>query len=189
MRLRQTNKFSFLWKRCILFLVMDIHIYLYTYTHIHVHIHTLTETHTHIHTFIFVWVLWYMHRCLWSPEESIWSPRTGVIGDCELPDMGAGNQTDPLEEQCACRTAELSLQTQEASFWSSQKRVRSSGKFVMPCALPLGHWEGRFTGEKWDVSMGSDDWRDVSSQTRSLWREAGRVEHFRVVRGRGTWHT
>lgn len=37
-------------------------------------------------------------RYLWSPEDGIRSPGSGVRGYI-LPDVGAGNQTDPLQEQ------------------------------------------------------------------------------------------
>lgn len=32
-------------------------------------------------------------KCSQKPEEGIGSPRAGVAGECELPDVGAGNQT------------------------------------------------------------------------------------------------
>lgn len=50
-----------------------------------------------------------MCECLWRPEEVC--PGAGVPGGCELPNLGAGNQTEVLlEEQQALSTTKLDLQ-------------------------------------------------------------------------------
>lgn len=42
-----------------------------------------------------------MCACVQMPEEGIRSPKSGVTGGCDPPEMGDGNQTQPLEEQPA----------------------------------------------------------------------------------------
>lgn len=38
----------------------------------------------------------------WRPEEGIRFPRAGVTDDCELSDVGAGNQTSVLWDSSNC---------------------------------------------------------------------------------------
>lgn len=47
---------------------------------------------------------------LTGPEEGVRSSGAGVTDGCDLPTMGAENNTGPLEEQQAFLTAEPSLQ-------------------------------------------------------------------------------
>lgn len=42
---------------------------------------------------------------LQNPEEGVGSFGAGVIGSSERPDMGAGDQSGPLQEQCVLLTA------------------------------------------------------------------------------------
>lgn len=59
--------------------------------------------------FFFKKVLFYLYECvrrrahaqvpgLWSPEEFVRAPGTGVVSGCEVPGMDAGNQTLVLYE-------------------------------------------------------------------------------------------
>lgn len=53
----------------------------------------------------------YECRSLWNPEDGTRCPGAGVIDDCELYDMGAGNQTlDLLQKQYVFLTTEISFQ-------------------------------------------------------------------------------
>lgn len=60
-------------------------------------------------SFFFKKVLFYSYECvrrcacaqvpgLWSPEELVRGPGTGVISGCEVPGMGAGKQSLVLYE-------------------------------------------------------------------------------------------
>lgn len=44
---------------------------------------------------LYVWAGWVCafikHKCMLSPDENIQSPEAGVMGSCELPNLGAGN--------------------------------------------------------------------------------------------------
>lgn len=42
-------------------------------------------------------------------EEGVWYYRAGVTGHCKTPGMGAGIQTNPIEEQQIFLTCEPSL--------------------------------------------------------------------------------
>lgn len=50
---------------------------------------------------ISVWVWSLMNGCTQSPENDIGSPKAGVTGSCEPPNMDAANQTWVLE-RAAC---------------------------------------------------------------------------------------
>lgn len=42
---------------------------------------------------ICLWICAHVRRFLWKPEEGVECHGAGIIGSCEPPDIGAGNQT------------------------------------------------------------------------------------------------
>ena len=51
-----------------------------------------------------------VHCCRMMPEEGIVYPATGVIGDCEFPDIVSWNSnSDPLQEQQVILTSQVSF--------------------------------------------------------------------------------
>lgn len=56
------------------------------------------------------------------PEDGVWSPETGVIDNCETPNLGPLN-SGPPEEQEALSTYEPSLQFLNYGLWRSKQEV------------------------------------------------------------------
>jgi hypothetical protein len=55
-----------------------------------------------VYMYMCLWACALECRCLWSPEEGVRAPGTGVISSCEPPNMGAENEIPVLCKSVKC---------------------------------------------------------------------------------------